>query len=146
MSTNAALFLFVAAAVVAVFAFLSVAVWVGSQAQERKARDRYALLKTLAEQQGEGAQRVLELLREQEARQARRKEQEERKGYLVGGLVTSAVGLALAVMLDTVGTRPGIWTIGLIPLLIGAVLTGFGVFMRPDRGPGGPAERPERNQ
>jgi Mn2+/Fe2+ NRAMP family transporter len=131
MSTQVALFLFVAAAVVAVFAFLSVAAWVGTRAQERKARDRYALLKTLAEQPGEAAQRVLDLLREQEERQAERREREERRGYLVGGLVTFAVGIAVAVMLETIGTKAGIWTVGLIPLLIGVVLTGFGLFARP---------------
>src|SRR5262249_17400259 len=83
---NLALFIFLATLAVAVFAFLSVGVWVSAQHQDRKSRDRFALLKTLAEQPGENAKHVLDMLREQEARQAAERESQERRGYLMGGL------------------------------------------------------------
>lgn len=129
-----AMFLFLAAGAVGLFAFLSIAAWSGTQAGERKARDRFALLKTLAEAPGENAQRVLDLLREEDERQRIRREREERKGYLVGGLILIAVGVALGVMLLAVaGGRSGTWTVGLIPGLIGVVLAAVGVFYSPRR-------------
>lgn len=131
MWTNTASFLFLAAGAVSLFAFLSVAVWVGAQAHERKARDRFALLKTLAENPGEHSQRVMDLLRQQEETAALRKEREERRGYLVGGLACIAVGVALSVMVASIDGKPGVWTVGLIPLLVGVVLAGVGYSMKP---------------
>ena len=119
MGEKAALFLFLAATVVAVFAFLSVAVWVSAPSRERWQRDKLALLKTLAEQPGENAVRVLEMLREQDRIKEERRLAEERKGYLMGGLITIPVGLVLVKVI-------GIF--GYIPLAVGVVLLGFGVF------------------
>jgi len=130
---NLALFIFLATLAVAVFAFLSVAVWVGTQHQDRKSRDRFALLKTLAEQPGENAKHVLDMLREQEARQAAQRESQERRGFLVGGLTVVATGIGLSVMLATLSAKPGTWTVGLMLMLIGGVLSSFGLL----RGPGG---------
>ena len=126
METGAAMFLFLAAASVAVFAFLSIAVWVSAPAQERKSRDRIALLKTLAESPSENATRVLDMLREEEERRRERKERDERKGYILGGLITMAVGVGLAAMLMILGSH-GSWSVGLIPFLIGGVLFGAGL-------------------
>lgn len=123
MPTNAALFLFLAAAVIAVFAFSSIVAWVSTPARERQARDRLALLKTLAEHPGEHARQVLDFLRD-EAR-ARKKEREEQRGWIAGGLIVIAVGVGLGVMLVILGDR-GDWTVALIPFLIGCVLLGVG--------------------
>lgn len=123
MPTNAALFLFLAAAVIAVFAFSSIVAWVSTPARERQARDRLALLKTLAEHPGEHARQVLDFLRD-EAR-ARKKEREEQRGWIAGGLIVIAVGVGLGVMLVSLGDR-GDWTVALIPFLIGCVLLGVG--------------------
>src|SRR6516225_9940827 len=125
MPTNAALFLFLAAAVIAVFAFSSIVVWVSTPARERQARDRLALLKTLAEHPGEHARQVLDLLREEDEARARKKEREERRGWIAGGLIVIAVGVGLGVMLVILGDR-GDWTVALIPFLIGCVLLGVG--------------------
>ncbi len=127
MQPNAAMFLFIAAVVVAVFAFLSIAVWTGAQSQERKARDRYALLKALAEQPGENALRVLETLREQEGEERLRKDSEEQRGFVVGGLSSIAAGVGISAMVWTMTAKPGTWTVGLIPLLVGVVLTAAGL-------------------
>jgi hypothetical protein len=127
MSSGAALFLFLAAASIGLFAFLSVAVWSSAPAQERQARDRLALLKTLAEQPGENAARVLEMLMREEENKRLKKLREERRGYMLGGLITMVVGVALAVMFFVLPGKPGAWSISLIPFLIGCVLFGAGV-------------------
>ena len=138
---NAAIFLFLAAAVIAVFAFASIVVWVSTPARERQARDRLALLKTLAENPTEQAREVLDLLRQEDALRRERREREERKGWIVGGLVTMSVGIGLGLMLALVGDRDS-WNVALgvslIPFLIGCVLLGVGLLsrrrvVRPDR-------------
>lgn len=128
MSSDTALFLFLAAASIGLFAFLSIAVWASAPAQERQKRDRMALLKTLAETPGENAVRVLDMLREEEQKKRDRKDRDERKGFILGGLITMAVGIGLGIML-LIMDHHGAWSLGLIPLLIGAVLLGAGVLM-----------------
>jgi hypothetical protein len=141
VGTTPAIFLFLAAAVIAVFAFLSIVVWVSTPARERQARDRLALLKTLAENPSEQAKQVLDLLRQEDALRRERREREERKGWITGGLITMAVGIGLGLMLALVGNRDS-WTVALgvslIPFLIGCVLLGVGLssrrpIVRPDR-------------
>jgi hypothetical protein len=128
---DGAMFLFLAAGAVGLFAFLSVATWVGTEAHSRKARDRTALLKSIAENPNENALKVLDLLREDEERERLRKQSEERKGYLVGGLATVASGVGLVIMFLALDAKAGVWSVGLIPLLIGVVLTLVGVYMKP---------------
>jgi hypothetical protein len=127
MSVNAALFVFLAAAVVAVFAFCSIVVWVSTPARERQARDRIALMKTLAENPSENSAQILELLRADDEKRTERREHEEKKGYVIGGLIVMAVGLGLGVMLAILDNRGGAWSVGLIPFLIGCVLLGVGL-------------------
>jgi hypothetical protein len=124
---NAAMYLFLAAAAVAVFAFLSIAVWVTTPSNERQARDRSALLKTLAEQPGENATRVLEMLRQEDERRSAKAEREERRGWIAGGLIVMSVGAGLSLMLAVLG-KGGEWSIGLIPFLVGCALLGIGLF------------------
>jgi Flp pilus assembly protein TadB len=125
-------FLFLAAASVALFAFLSIAAFAGTHAQERKERDRFALLKSLAEQPTESAQKVIDLLREQEEQARVKKEREEQRGFLIGGLVLVAAGVGVLIMFLALA-KEGLWTIGLIPVLVGVVLTSIGVFSRRGR-------------
>jgi hypothetical protein len=120
-------FLFLSAATVAVFTFITVMGAVGARTAERIARERFALLRTLAEQQGDNARQVLELLRKQEEK----KEARERDGMLLGGAVTTAVGVALSVMIAATSGGSAGWTVGLIPMLIGIVLLLFARFRRP---------------
>jgi len=133
--TNAALFLFLAAVVVSLFAFLSMALWVSAQARERRSRDRFALLKSLAEHPGENAQQILNMLREEEDARVARSIQEKRRGFLVGGLIVASAGLGLSVLLAAI-VHENIWTVGLIPLLIGCVL--FFTGLSTNRGSAGP--------
>src|SRR5882757_6156114 len=130
MPTNVALFLFLGAAVVAVFAFCSIVVWVSAPLRERQARERLALLRALAENPGENALRVLEFLREEDARRAMNRARQDRKGWIVGGLIMMAVGAGLGGMLLEIGDR-GDWTVGLIPFMIGCVLVAVGALIKP---------------
>ena len=83
----------------------------------------------------EAARLVLEQLREDDARQDQRRGQRERRSRrddLKGGLVTVAVGVGLMIMFRAVAPGTGVWTVGLIPLLIGIVLFLFALFSRLD--------------
>ncbi|HEY1342116.1 MAG TPA: hypothetical protein VGF59_31625 [Bryobacteraceae bacterium] len=128
MQFSAAMFLFLAAVVVAVFAFCSIVVWVATPSRERQARDRLALLKTLAEHPGENAAQILEMLRAEDEKRAERREREERSGYILGGLIVMAVGVGLGTMLAILDTKGGAWSVALIPFLLGCVLFGAGLF------------------
>jgi hypothetical protein len=133
MTSEFARFLFLAAGAVGLFAFLSAVAWASSQFSYRKARDRYALLKSLAELPGENAARILDMLRADEERARRRHEEEERRGHLIGGLVMIAVGVGLVVMLKIVSDGPA-WAVGLIPFLVGVVILPFGLRRRKPEG------------
>jgi hypothetical protein len=128
MASSAALFLFLAAAVIVVFAFANIVVWVNGPARERQARDRLALLKALAENPTENARQVLEYLREEDRARTRKKEGEERRGWIAGGLITLAVGVALAMMAVVLGD-PKAASVGIIPFLVGCVLLGIAAYM-----------------
>jgi hypothetical protein len=128
------MFLFLGAAVVAVFAFCSIVVWVSAPAAERRSRDRLTLLKTLAEHPGENTRLVIELLREEDERRLENKLRAERRGWIVGGLIVMSVGTGLALMLVALGNR-GEWAAGMIPFLIGCVLFGAGLAQAPYRAP-----------
>jgi hypothetical protein len=127
MPVNAALFLFLAAIVVSVFAFLSVAAWVTAPSKERQARDRFALLKTLAEQPGENAVRILDILQKEDQARAAKKARDERRSWTDSGIILIAIGLGLAGMLLIHGDR-GDWSVGLIPLLLGLATILIGLF------------------
>lgn len=132
MPANGAMFLFLSAAVIAVFAFLSIAVWVTGPAHERLARERLALLKAVAENQNENAREVLEMLQREDNRRRVRKARQERQGWIAGGLITMAVGVGLGIMF--IALQGGkTWTLAAIPLLIGAVLVGIGLHSDPNK-------------
>ncbi|MFN3322856.1 MAG: hypothetical protein ACK5AZ_05120 [Bryobacteraceae bacterium] len=133
MPVNAAMFLFLAAAVVAVFAFLSIAVWVSVPAQERQARERMELLKTLALQPGENAVRVLEMVREEDRKREEKRRQEQRRGYIVSGLILIAIGIGIGTLLWL--TKAGAeWAIGFMFIMMGSVLVGSGLLTKVERG------------
>jgi Flp pilus assembly protein TadB len=125
---NVALFYFVATTTVAVFAFLSVAHWVSARTKERIARERYMLLRKVADQPTETARLVLDKLREDDARQeerARQREAKARRDERLGGLIMLAIGLGLSIFLYAVAPEAGVWTIGIMIVLIGIVMLAF---------------------
>ena len=125
---NIALFYFVASATVAVFAFLSVAHWVSSRTKERVARERYMLLRKVADQPAETARLVLDMLREDDARQeerARKREAKTRRDERLGGMMMLVIGVGLSIFLYAVAPGAGVWTIGIMIVMIGLVMLAF---------------------
>jgi hypothetical protein len=124
---NAALFIFLAATVVSVFVFLSIVAWVTAPSKERQARDRFALLKTLAELQGENAARVLDILQKEDQARIAKRGRDKRRDWVDGGIILIAIGLGLAGMLMGSGNS-GDWSVGLIPFLLGTAMILIGIF------------------
>jgi len=64
------------------------------------------------------------------------------QGLLIGGLVTLAVGIGLGVMLYYVADEANVWSVGLIPALIGVALLVSSIIVRqsapPDTTPPAP--------
>lgn len=128
MESGAAFFLFLGAGAVALFAFLSTAHWATTRSEERKALERFALLRKVAEQPGDSARMVLEQLREDERRRdALREVRRERTRHarLQAGVMLIVIGMSLSVMVTRIEPEPGIWTVGLIPFGIGLVIAVF---------------------
>lgn len=123
---SAPLFTFLAATVVAVFSFLSIAIWITTPAKERQVRDRLALLKTIAEQPGENAARVLSLLQQDDEERAARRERAERRSWFDSGIILIAIGVGLIAMLIS-RADVSAWSVGLIPLLLGLSMILIGV-------------------
>ena len=58
-----------------------------------------------------------------------------REGLLLGGSITTAVGLGVMFFLYKItDADEAVWTVGIIPLLIGVILAFFGLFVaqKPD--------------
>jgi hypothetical protein len=125
LGVDGALFFFLSVGAVALFAFIAVASWSDSRRKEREAYYRSETLKKVAESQA-GAS-VLELFRE-EQRYADRK---RREGLKIGGLLNIAVGIGLMIFLRSLVHEEPVYLVGVIPLLIGAALLGYALFLAP---------------
>jgi Cu/Ag efflux pump CusA len=103
---------------IALFSFLAVA----SQAEERRkaeeAKAKYEFLKKMTESQGFDVQKYMQY---QEAELSLKEKQTVEKRML-SGLILVAVGLGISVFLYFVAGHMGVWTVGIIPLAIGAAL------------------------
>lgn len=130
---HTAVFFFLAAASIAFFGFLVATHWIDTRAAERKMRDRLALLRKIADQPTETTRLVIDLLREEDARQeqrARRKLQKARRDDMQGGAMLVAAGIGVSIMLSALAP-PRIWTVGFIPAFIGVIVFAFAFFNRP---------------
>lgn len=104
---------------IALFSFLAVTTWSDARRREREAYYKSETLKKIAESSGEGAKAALDLLREQERNLIRRR----LEGMKLGGLITTAVGIGVMVLLHGIANNEGpVYLSGLIPLLIGLAL------------------------
>ena len=126
---DVAVFFFLSIGAIAVFSFVSVAVWSDNRRKERVAYYRSETLKKIAETSGPGSSAALDYLREQEQMSARR----QREGMRLGGLITAAVGIGVMVLLHGIAKDEPepVYLSGLIPLLIGVVLFVYAQFMAP---------------
>ena len=129
------LFLFLAVASLALFTFLAVAVFAENRSKERVSYYKSETLKKLAESPPESAQKVVELLREDE----RIKRLRMLEGLKLGGLITFGVGLGLSIFLYFLDAdQPdGVFMVGFIPAFIGLAMLLYATLLAPPvNGPG----------
>ena len=117
---------------IAGIALVAIIVWITEQRKGKEAYLRNELLRKIAESQEDSAQKVFEMIRqeEQDARIRRR------EGVKLAGLILVAIGIGLAAMLALLERSEPAWIIGSIPLLIGAALLIYVYFLapKPDKG------------
>lgn len=118
--------LLISVGALALFSFLSILIYSVSRAQERSELHRNETLRKLAEQSGEGAEKVLEVMREEERIAQRRRVE----GLKLGGLITTVVGVGLGIFLYAVASEAA--TLAAIPLLIGLALLAYALLLAPN--------------
>jgi nucleoside recognition membrane protein YjiH len=134
MMSSLPLFLFLSVGSIALFSFVAVAAWSDARRREREAYYKSETLKKIAEMQGAGASSAIEFLREEALRRAEEKknaERHRREGIKLGGLVTTAVGIALMIFLRAIVDDEPVYLVGLIPGLIGLALLAYGYPLAP---------------
>ena len=108
-------------------AMIVLIVWIGERRKEKEAFFRSELLRKIAESQGDASQNVLEMIHQQDREaQIRRHE-----GIKLAGMITMAVGIGLIPMLAMLEHNKPVWTVGLIPALVGAALFFYVFFLAP---------------
>jgi hypothetical protein len=112
---------------IALFSFLAVNGWADARRKEREAYYRGETLKKIAESSGEAAKSALEMLREQEKFAARRRIE----GLKLGGLITTAVGIGVMVLLSGLRVAEPIYLAGVIPVLVGLALLAYVFLLAP---------------
>jgi Flp pilus assembly protein TadB len=122
MNPGVAVFLFLAIASIALFSFLAVAAWSGARMSERETYYKNETLKKIAESTGPGAEATIQYLHDQQAYQRKLELQKQRQGMQLGGLLTTAIGIALMVFLGALVRHHPIYLAGLVPVLIGVAL------------------------
>jgi len=123
------LFAFLSVTMIACFSFVTVAVWSDQRRREREAYYRYETVKKIAESSGSGNSSAVEFLREEEKVSARRRRETQK----LGGLITSAVGLALMGFIKAMdqNDRVPAYLVGLIPLMVGVALLAYAYLLGP---------------
>lgn len=110
---------------VVLFAFLSVVGWALQKRKEREAFYRYDVLKKLVEQGGAGGQQAMEMIRTEAQMQERRR----REAQILGGLIAAVIGGSTMILLYILVPGISVWTAGLIPFAVGAVIVLFALLM-----------------
>jgi hypothetical protein len=124
-----ATFLLPIVTIVTVFTFVAVVSWAENRRKEREAYYRHELLRKMLES-GQSTQPVLDLMREEERAEERRRIE----GMKLGGLITTVVGVGLLAFLYYFPPTRGLFLVGLIPLLVGVVLALYGYLAAPRGG------------
>ena len=110
----------------AVFSYLSVAVWSENRRKEREAFYRNDTLRKIGETQG-GASAALEYVREEERNAQKRR----LEGLKLGGLISMAAGIGVGVFLIAILPDRPVYFLGLIPVLIGLALLLYAYVLAP---------------
>lgn len=103
---------------IALFSFLAIATQAEERRKAEEAKAKYEFLKKMTENQGFDVQKYMQY---QEAELALQQRQSVEKRML-SGLILVAVGLGTSIFLYFVAGHMGVWTVGIIPLAIGAAL------------------------
>ena len=112
---------------IATFGFFAIASWASARRRERESYYRSEVLKKIAEAGPEGSSAALEMFREQQRAAVRNRLESQR----LAGLILAAVGLGLMPLLKGVASHEGVWTVGLVPALVGAVLLVYSYGLAP---------------
>jgi len=111
-------------AIVSVFTFTTIMIWLGNKQKEREAFYKAEALRRITEASGEGAKAAIEMLREDD----RRKSIKSREGIKISGLINIGVGLGMvAGMRQMLG--PKLAYVGLVPALIGVAMLVYVYFL-----------------
>jgi Flp pilus assembly protein TadB len=111
--------------IIAVFTFVSIAAWAENRRKERETYYRHETYRKIMEHPDEATRAVVEMMRERELQQQRKRVE----GMRLGGLITFVVGIGVMVFLYYLIDEPPIYLAGLIVLLIGLVLMVHGFFI-----------------
>jgi hypothetical protein len=114
-----------AAFLLGLFAFLSVTVWAAKQKAERELAYRHELYLKMVADPGPGAEAVRALL----DAEARRRETKAILATRSGGLIVVAVGIGVGVALYFLEPAKPVFLVGLIPSLVGIVMTIHGTIL-----------------
>ena len=114
-------------AIVSVFTFVAVATWSENRRKERETYYRHETYRKIMENPGDSTRAVVQLIRQEEIRQQRRRIE----GLRLGGLITFVVGIGVMVFLYVLIDDEPVYLAGVIPALIGLVLIVYGFFLEP---------------
>jgi hypothetical protein len=104
-------------AIVSMFTFISIAIWMGNRRRERDAFYKSETLRRITEAGGDGAKAAIEALREDE----RLKRLQRREGLKIGGEINVALGIGAMIFLHAL-LGGSVYLSGLIPGLIGVAM------------------------
>ena len=137
-----ALWLFLAATVVATLTFVTVVVWAENRRKERQEYYRFEFRKRLVEAGKMDAGSFASLMRYEHELGLRR----GRQKLLVAGFVILGTGLGICVGLLFIGGS--VWMLGLIPFCLGLSMLAYGFLFaaKPDLGPPPPGWSPETHE
>jgi hypothetical protein len=130
MNQTLPIFLFLSVASIALFSFISMAVWASERRREREAYYRNETARKIAEMQGVGGDSAIDFIREEEKIAARRRTE----GLKLSGFVTLAVGIGMMLFLKALyHDEPGdpVYLVGIIPLLTATALLAYGYLLAP---------------
>ena len=123
-------FLIPAIAIICVFTFISIDTWSKNRLKEREEYYKNETYQKMLDGSPESAETVRQMIREEKMREEQRSRASQKQGLLMGGVITTVVGLGLGIFLFYVSPKgEPVFLVGVIPLLVGLVLTAFGAFM-----------------
>ena len=120
--------------IIAVFTFISVAVWAENRRKEREAYYRYEFRKKMVEAGKLDADQLMALVDREEERRVSK----QREGLKLAGFILLAVGLGFYF-----GIRPltdgDVAALGFVPMVLGVAILGYALFFAPKSDGGGSA-------